>query len=378
MELRDEIVSFIDHWQLRSGIALCVLIGWLGISRCRYYDWRKRQGQPNEHNAPIPKKHWVTEAEHTAILSYAMENLEAGYRRLTYLMLDADIAAVSPTTTYRILSQADMLNPRKYGPSKKGTGFEQPLKAHEHWHIDFSHIRLGSEFYFLVAVLDGYSRAIVSWAINETMTEDDAQIAIQRGLESYPGAAPRIISDNGKQFLSGDFKSFIKTCELTHVTTSPYYPQSNGKLERFNGTIKGECIRKNCPVDLEDARRITTRYVDDYNHVRLHGALGYVTPMSRLEGRDVAIKADRKQKLAVAKAGREQEYMREQAEQIADKEKSIFSSEKIHDNLAASGKERGQEVPQPQPDDRKGEVRTILEAERPDATEPHASVRGSN
>ena len=186
------------------------------------------------------------------------------------------------------------------------------------------------------------------------------EIALQRAREKYPDQKPRIISDNGGQFLSKDFKEFIKICEMTHVTTSPYYPQSNGKLERVNQTIKSECLRKLCPLDLEEARRITGRYITDYNEVRLHSAIGYITPMARLRGQHEAIRAARKQKLQQAQLNR--------ARQSQEKEKSIFSSEKIHDNLPVSREERCQEVPQPQPDERRDEVRTILDTERLDAT----------
>ena len=76
------------------------------------------------------------------------------------------------------------------------------------------------------------------------MTETDVEIILQRAKEKFPDARPRIISDNGPQFIAKDFKEFIRLSGMTHVRTSPYYPQSNGKLERFHKTIKGECIRR--------------------------------------------------------------------------------------------------------------------------------------
>ncbi len=129
---------------------------------------------------------------------------------------------------------------------------------------------------------------------------------IQRAREAYPDATPRIISDNGPQFIAKDFKEFIRIAGMTHVKTSPYYPQSNGKIERWHKTLKGECIRVKVPLSLDDARRIVADYVAHYNNVRLHSAIGYVTPKDKLEGRDKEIFAARDRKLAEARERRQQ------------------------------------------------------------------------
>ena len=118
------------------------------------------------------------------------------------------------------------------------------------------------------------------------MTEAEVETIIQRARERFPDARPRIISDNGPQFIAKDFKEFIRICGMTHVRTSPYYPQSNGKIERWHKTLKGECIRVKTPLSLEDARRIVADFVAHYNDVRLHSAIGYVTPADKLAGRE--------------------------------------------------------------------------------------------
>ena len=133
-------------------------------------------------------------------------------------------------------------------PRLKGKGFQQPLAAHEHWHVDVSYINIAGTFFYLCSLLDGYSRFIVHWEIRESMTEADVETIIQRAREQFPGARPRIISDNGPQFIAKDFKEFIRICGMTHVRTSPYYPQSNGKMERWHKTLKGECIRVKTPL----------------------------------------------------------------------------------------------------------------------------------
>ena len=154
------------------------------------------------------------------------------------------------------------------------------------------------------SVLDGFSRYIVHWEIREAMTEADIEIILQRAREKFPDAKPRIISDNGPQFISKDFKEFIRISGMTHVKTSPYYPQSNGKLERYHKTIKGTCIRVQTPLSLEDARRVVVDFVDHYNNNRLHSAIGYVTPKDKLQGRAETILASRDAKLAAARDAR--------------------------------------------------------------------------
>ena len=196
-------------------------------------------------------------------------------------------------------------------PSRKGTGFQQPLEPHQHWHIDVSYINIAGTFYYLCSVLDGYSRFIVHWDLRESMTEADIEIILQRAREKHPDGRPRIISDNGPQFLARDFKEFIRIAGMTHVRTSPYYPQSNGKLERWHKSLKAECIRPGTPLTPEDARRLIQQYVDHYNTVRLHSAIGFVTPADMLAGRQKEIHAARDRKLEEAR--RQRQLRRQQA-----------------------------------------------------------------
>ena len=114
-----------------------------------------------------------------------LKNPLEGYRRLTFMMLDADIVAVSPSSVWRVLSQAGLLSKWNVKPSKKGTGFGQPLAAHEHWHVDISYLNIGGTSYYLCSILDGYSRYIVNWDIRESMTEADIEIILQGAKEKY-------------------------------------------------------------------------------------------------------------------------------------------------------------------------------------------------
>lgn len=159
-----------------------------------------------------------------------------------------------------MLAGAGLLDRWNNKPSKKGTGFVQPLSAHQHWHIDISYLNLGGTFYYLCSVLDGASRAIVHWEIREQMTETDVECILTRAREAHPNERPRIISDNGPQFIAKDFKEFIRLTGMTHVRTAPYYPQSNSKIERWHKTIKEDAIRPGQPATLDDARVLVARW----------------------------------------------------------------------------------------------------------------------
>jgi putative transposase len=303
--VRDQIVDFVRRWSEATEIGAGRFIEWLSIRASKFYDWRERYGKVNEHNSWVPRDFWLEQWEKEAIIDFHLKNPLEGYRRLTFMMLDQDVVAVSPSSVWRVLGSAGLLSKWKGKLSKKGTGFQQPLQAHGHWHIDISYINISGTFYYLCSVLDGYSRFIVHWDLRESMTETDIEIILERAKEQYPEAKPRIISDNGPQFIAKDFKEFIRISGMTHVRTSPYYPQSNGKLERWHKSLKSECIRPGTPLSPEDARRLIQQYVDHYNQVRLHSAIGFVTPQDMLAGRQAEIHAARDLKIETARAQRQ-------------------------------------------------------------------------
>lgn len=298
------MIDFVTAWSMKTEITAERFISWIGIRKQKYYDWKQRYGKVNEHNAWIPRDHWLTQTEKLAILDYFDRHPTEGYRRLTWMMNDADVVAVSPTSVWRVLRAGGRLDKWTRKASKKGTGFQQPLQPHEHWHTDIAYINVAGTFYYLCTVLDGCSRYIVSWDLRESLTTAELQIIVERGREAFPGVNPRIISDNGPQFISADFKEYIRLTGMSHVRISPYYPQSNGKIERYHRTIKGDTVRVTPPSTVEEARRLITRFVAYYNDQRLHSAIDYVTPADRLHGRHLVIKAARIAKLEAAREHR--------------------------------------------------------------------------
>ena len=300
------MVDFIKDWSEKAELPVRTFLTGFSLHPSKYHSWRDRYGKDNFHNGKIARDHWLEDWERQAIVTFSEQNQGERYRPLAYRMLDADIVAVSPATVYRVLKGAGRIPPR-WGTSKttsKGKGFTQPLLPHEHWHTDVSYLNINGTFYYLITVLDGCSRYVVHWEIRESMTEQDIELVLQRALELYPDARPRLITDNGPQFIARDFKDFVRISGMEHVRTSPNYPQSNGKLERYHRTIKSEAFRPASPLTLPAARNVVRNFVHEYNNVRLHSAIGFVTPHDKLLGNDIAIFAARDAKLHAARARR--------------------------------------------------------------------------
>lgn len=277
------------------------ILKWIGLGTSKYHEWLRRYKLENNHNGDQPKKNWLLTWERKAIIEYAKDHVGEGYRRLTYMMLDEDVVAVSPSSVYRVLKKAGMLNRwNNVKKSGKGHGFDQPNKPHQHWHIDIKYVNFKGSFLFLISIIDGYSRFIVHHELRSHMQESDVQITIQKAIEKYPGEKPRLISDNGSQFISRDFHEYMRLVGLQHVRTSIAYPQSNGKIERFHRTVHDECLTKRSFIDLDDARKNFIEYISIYNFKRLHSSLNYLTPDDYMADRVSARLEEREKKLETA------------------------------------------------------------------------------
>lgn len=290
--MRDDVVTYCESINKRSHLTKTQIFSMLGIKRAKYYDWSKRLGTDNNHNGKIPKKHWLTPEEKQAIIDFALERigqnnyyLHEGYRRMAYMGIDEDRFACSPASVYRVLKEAGLLNRwNAKSSSKKGKGFNQPERTHQHWHTDIKYINYKGTFLFFISVIDGYSRYIVHHEIRKNMTEKDVAIVIQRALEKYPDENPRLISDNGSQYIAKEFGLYMKEVGLQHIRTSVNYPQSNGKIERFHRTLGTECLKNSSFINMEDAKMQIKEFIDYYNNKRLHSALYYLRPVDFING----------------------------------------------------------------------------------------------
>jgi len=283
-----------------TGIAILTLATFAGVSKRTFREWQERSEIETKHNGHIPREHWLTPSESEAIINFCKERMELGYRYLCYLMIDMNIAFISPATVYNALRKSGLTKKWAEMEEEAKKGFEQPKAVHEQWHTDFSYIRVCGVFYYFISVMDGYSRKILYWNLCPSMEGLWAEIAVAKAKELYPHANPRIISDNGSQFISKDYRELTKWLDIEHTFTSPAHPQSNGKLERFHRTLKEEHVRTSAYFSYEDAKERMRKYIVFYNEKRLHAALFYLPPEDVFQGLIYERIAERKQKMYTA------------------------------------------------------------------------------
>ncbi|TVR09993.1 MAG: transposase [Planctomycetota bacterium] len=255
--------------------------------------------------------------ERAAVIAFARDHRELGSKRLAFAMVDAGVAAVRPTTVYIILKDVGLIGRWKEPAiTAHKRGFDQPSAPHEQWHTDIAYLNMLGTQYFLISVLDGFSRAILHHEVRVKMETSDVELVLQRALNTLSKGMPRprIISDNGSQYVSSQFKVFLRTTGCAHSKARVRHPQSKGKIERWHKTIKSECVRRVAQGSLDEARVVLANYVREYNETRLHSALNYLTPADYLKGpdhiaarlknrADAFANADRKRRAHWAEAG---------------------------------------------------------------------------
>ena len=199
----------------------------LGLSRSLYYRWQHRRmlGELEDRDPTPYDLHQALPEEEEAVNGFALEHPRDGYRRLTWMMVDQDVAYLRPTTVYRILDKHNLLC--RWKPSGSvGQKPQPPTAPHQQWHTDLMYLWIGSRWYFFIGVLDAYSRYIVHWDLLASMRADEVTDVIHEALEKHPGLQPKIVHDNGSQFTSGEFRKLVKRFSLKDIHIRVYHPES--------------------------------------------------------------------------------------------------------------------------------------------------------
>jgi transposase InsO family protein len=313
LEIRRKAETEIQRLTKLTELPLARLIGFAGISPRTWRNWQTRRDIPTRHNNNIPRAYYLTPEEVSAIVRYCRENPLKGYRVICWEMVDKNIASVSASSVYNVIIRHNLGKKWAEAEELSKRGFDQPTAVHEQWHIDFSYNKIAGSFYYFLGILDGYSRRMLVWRLCRTMEGINAEILAAEAKELYPEAQnPRLISDNGKQFISKDFEELLSLLEFGHTRASANHPQSNGKRERFNRTLKTEHVRRTAYVNYDDAKIRMASWLAYYNSERLHSAIWYLTPNDVFYGRTASRLAERGTKLHTACIER-QEYWHAQS-----------------------------------------------------------------
>ncbi len=177
----------------------------------------------------------------------------------------------------------------------------KPKRVHHHWHTDLAYVKVSGEHYYLIFLLDGFSRYILGCDLMTDMTSKSVELFTQKILDKYPDAEPMMIHDNGVQFISHDFKTVLKENDCIDVPTRVKHPETNGKAERFVGLVRQEALRPNSPAYYSEAVKVIEQYVYEYNNQRYHSGINFLKPVDVFEGRGEHILRERKKKLAMAR-----------------------------------------------------------------------------
>jgi len=290
----------------------------LGLTRSVYYDWlgKQKMGRLADRVVVPRSPLTVLSAEVKSAVEYAKAHPREGYRRLTWMMVDDDIVYLAPTTVYRILDKHDLLY--RWKRPEPGMGKKVPVATYpdEVWHVDLMYLWVKGRWYFLVTVLDSYSRYVVHWELALSMLASEVADIIAAALEKVPGKRPRIVRDNGSQFVSKDWREVIRHFEIEEIPIRVRHPESNGRIERYHRSVREEGLGDQEREDYYQARDLLDQWVRYYNHERLHSALNYLHPVDYYKGNPEALMAARKKKLTKAIARRKEINKRSQPPKI--------------------------------------------------------------
>ena len=289
-----------------SGFKVTEALRRLDIPRSTYYRWKsklKREGLTGlKDKKATPKKQWnaLTEYEREIILEIADKNPDLSCREISFYITDNKSFTVSESSVYRILKEEGLIRDRTITSFPAAKEYHtKPQYVNEQWQTDATYLHVeGWGWYYLISVLDDYSRKIIAWDIKSSMTGDDFIEVVDRACE-VAGVdkknMPNLVSDRGPALISNELKDYLNEQSIHHILASPYHPQTNGKIERYHKSLKSavKLYVYDCPNTLKAE---VGKFISYYNKKRYHESLGNVTPDDVFYGKREKIIKDRTEK----------------------------------------------------------------------------------
>ena len=293
-----EIIRLVEGSHLSARMTLAKL----GIPRTTFYRWYDRYLQRGEaglqDQSPKPKHVWnrIPNEVRRKVVRLALKETDLSPRELAVTFTDTERYFVSEASVYRVLKAHDLITSPAFIVIKAASEFKDKTTAiNQLWQTDFTYLKvLGWGWFYLSTILDDYSRYIIAWKLCTNMRADDVTDTLDLALQAsgcdqvHVVHKPRLLSDNGSSYVSGDLAEWLQDKGMKHSRGAPYHPQTQGKIERWHQTLKNRILLENyfLPGDLEAQ---IGAFVDHYIHKRYHESLSNVTPADVYFGRDKAI-----------------------------------------------------------------------------------------
>ena len=275
-----------------------------------FYRWLARADEGTLADVIRPPEHLrlpPTPEESARVVQYAESHPLLGYKRLTWAMVDENVAYLRAWMVHAILKEYHLLGRRAQAILTYARP-DEPDHPDQRWHTDLMSLRLRDRWFYLIDVLDAYSRYLVYWEVLLQARADVIVLAAQRAVETLHErkrvGEPEIVHDRGPQFVGHEWREFVRNAEVEDIPTRAHHPQSNGRIERFHRTTKEEGLSEQDREDLFRARAALTQWQHYYNHERPHTVLHYLHPIDFYRGDPEARLAEREEKLQCAATAR--------------------------------------------------------------------------
>jgi putative transposase len=297
-----EIIRLVE----RSSLPVRRTLDQIGVPRATFYRWydQYQTGGPEalEDRPGRPSRVWnrIPDDVRAAIIELALDQSELSPRELAVRFTDQHGYFVSEASVYRLLKAHDLITSPAFIVMKAAKSFTDKTTApNQMWQTDFTYLKIiGWGWMYLSTILDDFSRYVIAWKLCTTMKAGDVTDTLELALsasgcdQAQIRHKPRLLSDNGSSYISGDLAEWLDHRNMKHVRGAPYHPQTQGKIERWHQTLKNRILLENyyLPGDLEAQ---IGAFIEHYNHARYHESLDNVTPADAYFGRAADILRER-------------------------------------------------------------------------------------